>query len=304
MLIKNLNQFKKKKILITGASGNLGKQLFIFKQKKYKLYGVQNKSKNKNFINCNLIYKKNIFNLLDRINPDIIIHSAALIDLDFCEKNKKASYYVNVKSTKNIVEWILKKKLKKNIKFIYISSDQVYGKNYKNNTEKKSFPINTYARHKLMSEIELKKLSNYTVLRTNFVTKGYDKKNLSDWIVYSFKNNVKLKLFDNISFNPMSIKTLSETIYKIIILDLRGVYNVGSNVKKKFFSKADFAIKLAKKLKILNKNYEIVNYDISKSMAPRPINMLMNIEKIEKHIKMPTIERVLSDLVIMYSHEK
>ena len=67
------------KILITGASGFLGKEVVnIFKNKKYKIFKISRT--NKNFNNYNLENTQAVSKLLNKIQPDIIINLAAKVD--------------------------------------------------------------------------------------------------------------------------------------------------------------------------------------------------------------------------------
>ena len=81
-----------KKIIITGSSGMLGSDIvqYFHSQNKYQIFGFDIVSSNKKF------YKERIFDITDlvklkqfisEIKPDIIIHAAAIVNLELCEKN-------------------------------------------------------------------------------------------------------------------------------------------------------------------------------------------------------------------------
>ena len=80
-----------KKVLVTGGSGLFGINFFIYK-KKFKLFLFSNKTKLLSKIiklrSLDLTSKRKVFNKLKYINPDIILHAAAITDMDFCGKNK------------------------------------------------------------------------------------------------------------------------------------------------------------------------------------------------------------------------
>ena len=56
-------------------------------QKKFDNITIREHSQKNDLINCDLTDKKNC--LLNNFKPDIIIHSAAMTDVDLCEKKKK-----------------------------------------------------------------------------------------------------------------------------------------------------------------------------------------------------------------------
>lgn len=279
-------------LLLTGASGSLGTSLLINAPSYYEISSISHKQKKSNFINCDLTNKKKFTKILDKLQPDIIIHAAAITDLDFCEFNKIESKKVNYGSTTQIVKWI--KKNSKKTKLIFISSDQIYGKPDRSNTEDKFHPINYYGKLKYESEKIVSSLKHKLILRVNFVAKGTKLKNsLSDWVLNSFKKNKKNVYYDNIFFNPITSNQLSKIIFKCIRLDLDGIFNVGS---KNTISKAYFAIHFARIMGVYNKNYLINNYIYEKTKAIRPYDTSMNISKIEKYIKMPCFKKVLNVL--------
>ena len=57
---------------------------------------------------------------------------------------------------------------------------------------------------------------------------------------------------------------------------------------------------IIKKLKIYNDNYEIINYYNNNNKVRRPLNMSMNIKKIQKKIKMPSFKSVINRLINEY----
>ena len=76
----------KKKIFLTGASGKLGSILISYLEKNYNLISVGFKKKPKNGIKLNLTKSLKVKSILNRIKPDIIIHLAALTNVDECKK--------------------------------------------------------------------------------------------------------------------------------------------------------------------------------------------------------------------------
>ena len=61
---------------------------------------------------------------LSRIRPDIVIHTAALSNLNQCQTNQELAFQVNVEGTRNIIQWIQDNDQK--IKLVFMSSDYVF----------------------------------------------------------------------------------------------------------------------------------------------------------------------------------
>lgn len=94
-----------KVILLTGASGNIGKELFK-KLKNFNCYGTYFKSKfkKKKLVKLDLRNKKKLNNFIVKIKPEIIIHLAGMPNPSLNDKYPNKSKEVNLKITKNLVE--------------------------------------------------------------------------------------------------------------------------------------------------------------------------------------------------------
>ena len=84
--------------------------------------------------------------MVDEMEPDAAIHTAAVSDIPTCEKDPNASYYANVR----LPLWLAKT----GVKAVLFSTDQVYGgcEHEGPYAEHDTAPANTYARHKLEME--------------------------------------------------------------------------------------------------------------------------------------------------------
>ena len=117
------------KILLTGSSGILGSTLLKNLNEEFIFLNLINKKrieKKFNQIKLKNLDKNSLKKLVNGFRPDVILHCAAITDIEFCEKNKKKCKEINYYFTKYLVD--ICKKLK--IKFIFVSTDQIYNKNY------------------------------------------------------------------------------------------------------------------------------------------------------------------------------
>ena len=95
-----------KKILLTGASGQLGRAFIRKSEKKYNVLGIgRNSSDHCPFKKGNITDRIFIEQIVEDYTPDVIVHFAAMTSVDECEQNPHATKNVNTAP----VEWILNK---------------------------------------------------------------------------------------------------------------------------------------------------------------------------------------------------
>ena len=140
-----------KTVLVTGYNGFIGSNLIKFLESKgYNILGISNKSTKSTH--------KHIHKNITKINPldikeniSLIIHLAALTDVDYCQKNASECFNVNVNGTKKILDIAREKKSK----ILFVSSSHVFG-NPKSNPIKESDlknPVSIYGKSKLACEL-------------------------------------------------------------------------------------------------------------------------------------------------------
>ncbi|MDH3312662.1 MAG: sugar nucleotide-binding protein [Nitrosopumilus sp.] len=148
------------KILITGSSGALGSEL------KKKFHHALTPNHNE----LDVTDKEKIMDFFKKEKIDIVIHTAAITSVRKCEEEKELTWKTNVDGTKNVVDVLLQ--TNPDGKFVYVSTACIFDGNagmYKESSI--PYPENFYALSKLLGEQEVKKLSNYLIIRTNFTAR-------------------------------------------------------------------------------------------------------------------------------------
>src|SRR3989344_3142701 len=198
-------------IVITGINGFLGSTLKIVLEQDYNIYDI----------GTDITDRKAVMNFkIPEGKIDWIIHTAALVDVDFCERNSQKCYKVNFEGTKNIRDLA-----KKNgAKIIYISSMIVLPCEKGNHKENDiPYPKNFYAFSKVLGEQAILDYDRGLVLRMNLLgahPNGSRGINFFEWVVDSVKAGKDMKFFDDVMVNPLSNWTAAELINKIIQMDL------------------------------------------------------------------------------------
>ena len=112
-------------ILIIGGSGIIGSKIVNeFVDNKNNVHYTYNENKLEKGIGHKLDIRKreDTVELISKINPDIVIHTAALTNVDLCETDKELANSINVIGTENVVSGCKKN----NSKIIYISTSFVF----------------------------------------------------------------------------------------------------------------------------------------------------------------------------------
>lgn len=208
----------KKRLLITGATGMLGATLVNHFQDEYDVFATGTSKESlsffKNYLQFDL--KSNSYNsLINWSKPDLIIHSGALTNGGFCDKNPEEAFLVNGISLRRFSESIAP-----NTRVIYISTDAVFpSKLHLANETNCTFSESVYGKSKELGEFFLRNSNvDYTIIRTTIVGTNLNKNKVgfAEWILNAAKNNEEISLFDDVFFTPISIWDLAKEIETIL----------------------------------------------------------------------------------------
>lgn len=261
------------KIAILGGTGLLGKPLTdFFKKNNYDVITISRNSSDADY-NIDVNNAQKLLEAFYNFQPNLIINLVAITSVDLCESNIPLAYKVHVKLNEVLADYSIQTKTK----ILYISTDHFYEGN--GSKELDLYPQNVYGLTKLMGENVLLRCDS-VILRTNFF--GYSQTqnrfSLTDIMYNNAKNGIEIKLFDDVYFSPLSIKSLCSCIMHVVEYWKNGIYNVGS---KNGMSKADFVIHFLKATGFKNISFERMSIKDSHLTVNRPKDMRMNVELFE-----------------------
>ena len=249
------------KILVTGASGQLGQEFqnnvskskddFYFTDEKE--LDITNKNRVLNYVSDNQI--------------ELIINCAAYTDVNGSETNKKQAIKVNLDAVKNIVEVCEEKK----IKMIHFSTDYVYNSDNLSpiNEESNINPINYYGISKREGEkIIEKSSSNSIIIRTSWLYSVYGN-NFVKTMIKKGENQEKIYIINDQFGCPTYSKDLVECTLNIIDSNKLNNYKVYNFSNEGYTNWYDFTKKIFE-LKKINCQIIAVSSDKYKSVANRP----------------------------------
>lgn len=289
------NKTQKQKILITGVSGLLGNNLAWFFKEKYQVLGLYHRHP----VDIEGVLTKEIDILsltslrecLLNFQPDVLIHCAALADIDHCEKFKEEAMEINVHGTRNIVDGL--KEL--STRLVHISTDAVYDGKKGNYTEEDPIqPVNYYGWTKYYSENEALRRKGALVLRTNiFGWNVLEKTNLGEWVLKYLKTGQHIQGFGDVYFSGIYTMDLAKLIAACLQRNLAGTYISASRTS---MSKYDFALELAR---VFSENSDLIQKASVKDLhfpAERGKNLSLCVDKLEKALDtiLPTLQESIS----------
>ncbi len=259
-------------ILITGATGFFGPYLIEeFSNSGEEVIGLARSGAN---FQCDLTDAELTARMVREANPRLIIHAAAMTSVIKCEQKPEVAMRVNAEATRNIVQC-----LPENCKLIYISTDMIYsGEGLHREHSSTESPVNMYAMTKYIGELEVSRAKNFLIFRTNIYGHSMVKRSssLADFMVQGLKSGQPMKLFSNVLFSPLHVRTAARLMANAASQNKMGIYNLGSHMG---MSKLTFGLRLANILDLPIKNIQPVLYeDIN---VRRPLDMRMNVFSFE-----------------------
>ena len=276
----------KKKILITGSLGQLGRALFYSLSKDFNVLGTSRKSAQSQIIKkMDISVNTEVQLMLNMFNPDVIINCAAYTNVDESEINRELAYNINVKGLRNIIQ-----NSSPSTYIIQISSDYVYdGNNAPYIESDHTYPVNYYGKTKLEAENILRGSNrDYLILRPN-VLYGQElnsKANFFGWIYSQLNTNKSIKVVNDQISNPTYINDMVKIVFQSILMNYCGILNVGSEDS---LSRYSFAIAIAK---IFNFKINLIepvtttylHNNMEGYIAKRPQNNTLIVDKMEKEL--------------------
>ena len=233
----------KKKILIVGANGLLGRSLVETLSQKQTVFALSKDKKKIQFkINKNIsVLEMDLSNIDTKKLPskvDVIYYLAQSNQHKEFPKGADDMIDINILAPNILAKWGIKNGVKK---FIYASSGGVY--NNSNNPFKESFNVNTnenlgfYLNSKLSAEILLKNYSDFfetfIIIRPFFIYGIGQKKNmLIPRIISDVKNSreIKISVKNGIKINPIYVTDAANAIANILNINKKSmIINIGGN---------------------------------------------------------------------------
>ncbi|MFZ2907079.1 MAG: NAD(P)-dependent oxidoreductase [Cyclobacteriaceae bacterium] len=238
------------RILVTGANGLLGQKLVaLLRQKQeHQLIATARKPpaipvSHGEFHVMNVTIESQVQSVIETSKPDVVIHTAAMTQVDQCETDRETCTANNVTA----VEYLVTACSKNNIHLVHVSTDFIFdGSHGPLDEQAEPNPINFYGATKLAAE-KLIQSSNihWSILRTVLVygvTADMSRSNIVLWVKKSLEEGKKISVVNDQWRTPTLAEDLAIGCFLTATKKATGIYNISG---KDFLTPFDIALKTA-----------------------------------------------------------
>ncbi len=242
---------QKSKILLTGSNGLLGQKLvfLLSQQADIQLIATSRGANRMDFTEgyeyqeMDITDAQQVAEVIEKIRPDAIIHTAAMTNVDQCEGEKDLCWTMNVKA----VEYLVEACEKHQIFFCHLSTDFVFdGSSGLYSEEDSPSPISFYGWSKYAAEEVVKRSKcPWSIVRTVLVygiTNDMSRSNIILWVKNSLEQQKAIKVVTDQFRTPTLVEDLAMGCYLVVNQKAQGIFHISG---KDFLTPYEMAIKTA-----------------------------------------------------------
>lgn len=263
------------KFLVTGATGQLGREWVLYLEKNHCFYSAFSS------VDLDITDKEAVASVLKSEHPDVVINCAAYTDVDGAESETEKAFFVNETGVINLTECCENL----DIKLVHYSTDYVFpGKKEDRNQypggypeEAKTDPVNTYGKSKEAGEKILKNAGcDWLLIRVAWLC-GRFGSNFVKTMLRLGSGKKEISVIDDQTGSPSFAFDVVEKSHQLIKAEQRGVFHLNckgeiswANFAEEIFQTRGMSVKINR---ITSDEYPFV--------AKRPFFSLLSIQKAE-----------------------
>jgi dTDP-4-dehydrorhamnose reductase len=238
------------RILVTGASGLLGLNLALDATKEHHVFGLTNRNPLHtdafSVLNTDLLESGAVERLLERTQPDWVIHCAALANLEACEADPEQARQLNTEVPRKLAQHVARG----GARLIHVSTDAVFDGQRGDYTEADTpNPLSVYAQTKLDGERAVAQANPDAIIaRVNLFGWSLNgKRSLSEFFFNNLLAGRTVMGFTDVLFCPLLANDLAGIFIRMLEKNLHGLYHV---VSSQCMSKYDFGLAIARRFSL------------------------------------------------------
>ncbi len=277
------------KILVTGANGLLGQKLvsLIVERGEHELIAT-GRGENRNplyqekytYTTMDVADEASVQGVFDKYKPQVVIHTAAMTNVDQCEDEREACWQLNV----HAVEYLIASCAKHNCFLLHLSTDFIFdGADGPYDEDAVANPVSYYGESKLASEeLLIKSNIQWAIARTVLVygiAHDMSRSNIILWVKKSLEEGKEINVVNDQWRTPTLAEDLAVGCYLIATKKAEGIFNISG---KDFLSPYDMAVKTANYFKLDKSNLNETDGSKFSQKAKRPPKTGFIIDKARK----------------------
>jgi dTDP-4-dehydrorhamnose reductase len=289
------------KILVTGSNGLLGQKISnvlgnnidvepIFSARNPLTYSINRGS----FEVLDIANQENVNQVISSVKPDVIIHAAAMTQVDDCELKKDECWLQNTTAT----EYLIAASSRVGTHFIFVSTDFIFdGKSGPLDESAVPSPVNYYGESKLAAEEVVKKYRGaWSILRTVLVygvAHDMSRSNIVLWVKKSLEEGKTINVVDDQWRTPTLAEDLALGCWLIAKKKKEGIFHISG---EEMMSPYEIAVRTARFFSLDESLIRRTDSTQFKQPARRPLKTGFNIDKAKNELgyKPHTFEEGLS----------
>ncbi|MEJ2881391.1 SDR family oxidoreductase [Pedobacter sp. GR22-6] len=240
-----------KTILITGSNGLLGQKIterllatgqfnWVATSKGANRYPV---TEGYTYAEMDILDPENVKAVIEQYQPDAIIHTAAMTNVDTAEEQQELAHRLNVEAVQTLIEL----SENHNIQLIHLSTDFIFdGAEGPYDELAAPNPLSYYGRTKLEAEEVIKNSKcKWAILRTILVygiSSDMSRSNIVLWAKGALEKGTPIKVVNDQWRMPTLAEDLADCCLLAVEHDAQGVYNASG---KDFMSVAELVHRVA-----------------------------------------------------------
>ena len=273
------------KILITGANGLLGQKLIALLHQQGEVEILATSRGKSRIMGLNPQYyhtldvtnKHEVVDLFNNLQPEVVIHTAAMTQVDDCELNQDECKVANIEAVRNVVAGC--KGINSNL--IHLSTDFIFdGSDGPLAEDASPKPVNFYGETKLEAEkLIIASGISWAIARTVLVygvVPGLSRSNIILWVKDSLENHKTINVVDDQWRTPTLAEDLAQGCWLIAKHMAGGVFNISG---KDMLTPYDMAQLVADHFHLNNKYIKRANSSTFSQPAKRPVKTGFIIDK-------------------------
>lgn len=290
------------RILVTGASGLLGLNLALEAAKGHEVVGTVNsrllQCEDFEVIQTDLLAPSVVEHLLDDIQPDWVIHCAALANVDACEADPALAQKLNTELPKILASYVARG----GARLLHVSTDAVFdGQRGDYHEEDLPNPLSIYAKTKLAGEMAVASANPEAIIaRVNlFGWSASGKRSLAEFFFNNLSVGNIVQGFTDVYFCPLLVNDLANIMLAMLEQALSGIYHV---VSPTCLSKYEFGAAIAEQFRLNQELIEPSSVKEAGLLAQRSPNLTLRTDKLHTALgdSLPDVHSGIKQLHQLY----